>query len=69
VGEIVPEVVAYEENGVDARSVDYARLVALLIEGRKEQAREIAELRAAVAALRLRSGQALEALAKVAVQE
>ena len=68
-GEIVPEVVAYEENGVDARSVDYARLVALLIEGRKEQAREIAELRAAVAALRLRSGQALEALAKVAVQE
>jgi len=37
VGEVIPEVVAYEENGEDAKSVDYARLVALLIEGMKEQ--------------------------------
>ena len=37
VGQVVPEVVKYEENGIDARSVDYARLVALLIEGMKEQ--------------------------------
>ena len=50
VGEVVPEVVAYEENGIDARSVDYARLVALLIVGMKEQ-QQIEDLQAAVAAL------------------
>lgn len=35
VGQVVPEVVAYEDNGEDARSVDYARLTALLIEAVK----------------------------------
>ena len=35
VGEVIPEVVAYEENGIDAKSVDYARLVVVLIEGMK----------------------------------
>ncbi len=54
VGEVVPEVVAYEENGTDAKSVDYARLVALLIEGMKEQQREIETLAAAVKALESR---------------
>lgn len=51
VGEVVPEVVAYEDNGIDARSVDYARLVALLIEAVKEQQKEIEELKGAVKAL------------------
>ena len=37
VGEIVPEVVSYEDNGKDARGVDYSRLTALLIEATKEQ--------------------------------
>jgi trimeric autotransporter adhesin len=37
VGEVVPEVVTYEENGKDARGVDYSRLTALLIEATKEQ--------------------------------
>jgi hypothetical protein len=37
VGEVFPEVVAFEQNGVDAQSVDYARLVAVLIEAIKEQ--------------------------------
>jgi hypothetical protein len=41
VGKVVPEVVAYEENGVDAQSVDYARLVSVLIEGMKEQQKVI----------------------------
>jgi hypothetical protein len=41
VGLVVPEVVTYEANGVDAQSVDYARLVAVLIEGVKEQQRTI----------------------------
>jgi hypothetical protein len=37
VGAVVPEVVTYEENGKDARGVDYSRLTALLIEATKEQ--------------------------------
>ena len=45
VGEVVPEVVAYGENGRDAKSVDYARLTALLIEAIKEQQAQLRELR------------------------
>jgi len=41
VGKVVPEVVSYEENGKDARGIDYARLTALLVEAVKEQQREI----------------------------
>jgi hypothetical protein len=37
VGAVIPEVVSYEENGKDARGVDYSRLTALLIEATKEQ--------------------------------
>ncbi len=37
VGQVVPEVVSYEKNGVDAQGVDYGRLTALLIEATKEQ--------------------------------
>lgn len=59
VGAVMPEVVAYEENGSDARSVDYARLVALLIEGMKEQQMEIEELRASVKILQDHSKLAL----------
>ena len=52
VGEVVPEVVAYEENGKDAKSVDYARLVAVLIEAVKEQQSEIRELKTEVEGLK-----------------
>jgi hypothetical protein len=41
VGAVLPEVVSYEDNGKDARGVDYSRLTALLIEATKEQQREI----------------------------
>jgi len=51
VGEVIPEVVAYEENGRDAKSVDYARLVAVLIEAVKEQQKEIEGQQAAIQAL------------------
>ena len=44
VGAVVPEVVAYEENGQDAKGVDYARLTALLIEAVKEQQKQIQQL-------------------------
>ena len=54
VGEVVPEVVTYEKNGVDAQSVDYNRLTALLIEATKEQQAEIASQQAELTkALRL----------------
>ena len=33
---MIPEVVLYEENGEDAISLDYARLIPLLIEAIKE---------------------------------
>ncbi|HWO56721.1 MAG TPA: tail fiber domain-containing protein, partial [bacterium] len=41
VGAVIPEVVQYETNGVDAAALDYGRLVAVLIEAIKEQQRQI----------------------------
>jgi hypothetical protein len=49
VGNVVPEVVTYEENGKDARSVDYTRLTALLIEAVKQQQTEIVKQQAQIA--------------------
>ncbi len=43
-GKIVPEAVEYEENGIDAKSVDYNKIVPLLIESAKEQQKQIKEL-------------------------
>jgi hypothetical protein len=37
VGAVIPEVVVYEQNGVDAQGLDYARLTAVLVEAIKEQ--------------------------------
>ncbi len=54
VGAVVPEVVAYEENGVDAKSVDYARLTALLIEAVKEQQKTIEQLKSEIEQLKIR---------------
>jgi hypothetical protein len=45
VGKVVPEVVVYEENGIDARGMDYSRLVPLLVEAIKEQQHEIDKLK------------------------
>jgi hypothetical protein len=44
VGQVLPEIVEYEENGIDARSVDYGRLVPVLIEATKEQQESIESL-------------------------
>jgi len=44
VAPVVPEVVGFEQNGKDARSVDYGRLTALLVEAIKQQQAEIREL-------------------------
>ena len=45
VGQVVPEVVSYEQNGKDATGLDYSRLTALLIEAVKQQQQEISTLR------------------------
>lgn len=54
VGTVVPEVVTYAPNGVDAQTVDYARLVALLVEAVKAQQEQIEAGRAALDTLRTR---------------
>ncbi|MEX0602479.1 MAG: tail fiber domain-containing protein, partial [Bacteroidota bacterium] len=48
VGKVFPVMVEYEENGTDAKSLDYSRLVAVLIEAVKEQQKQINELKAAI---------------------
>ena len=49
VGEVLPEVVQYEENGVDAIGMDYSKMTPLLVEAvnalRSEKDAEISELR------------------------
>ena len=58
VGEVLPEIVVYEENGVDANGMDYAKLTPLLVEAVNElqtrNDREIGELRAQNEELRAR---------------
>jgi hypothetical protein len=49
VGTVLPEVVTYDENGKDARGVDYSRLTAMLIEATKEQQDEFRQQRAEMA--------------------
>jgi hypothetical protein len=49
VGRVIPEIVDYETNGTDAKSLAYDRLVALLVEALKEQDIRIAELEQALA--------------------
>ena len=64
VGQVIPEVVAYDGNHKDAKSVDYSRLVALLIEAIKEQQNEIDELKAALKSLTVKSeGQEAQSVA------
>jgi hypothetical protein len=46
VGQVIPEVVAYEDNGIDAKSVDYARLTSILVESVKELQKEVELLKA-----------------------
>ena len=51
VGAVIPEAVAYEANGQDAKGVDYSQLVPVLIEAIKEQQANIAEQQARIAVL------------------
>jgi hypothetical protein len=51
VGEVLPEIVSYEENGIDAVGMDYSRLTPLLVEAIKEQQMQIETQAARIAAL------------------
>jgi hypothetical protein len=44
VGKVLPEIVVYEENGIDADGMDYGKLTPLLIEAVKEQQKIIEKL-------------------------
>lgn len=58
VGEVLPEIVTYEEDGIQAKSLDYSRLTALLVEAVKEQQKTIEQLRAQVELLMSHRGRA-----------
>lgn len=45
VGGVLPEIVGYEENGIDANAMDYSKLTPLLIEAVNEQQRRFEILR------------------------
>ncbi len=48
VGRIIPEVVTYAENGVDAEGMSYGRLTAVLVEAVKEQQKQIENLKSRI---------------------
>ena len=56
VGKVLPEIVQYEENGIDAIGMDYSRMTPLLVEAvnalREEKDAEIGELKQQVKDLR-----------------
>jgi len=56
IGEVVPEVVEFEANGIDAKSVNYGHLAALLIEAMKEQQAQIRQLQSEMHDLQTRLG-------------
>ena len=73
VGAVVPEIVSWEDNGKDARGVDYARLTALLIEAVKTQQAQIgkqsSELARAVRQIRYQQALISKQAASVRVLE
>ncbi len=68
VGAVVPELVSFEENGKDARGVDYSRLTALLIEAVKQQQKQIATQRSQIRQLRDKDARQTHELLTVARQ-
>ena len=56
IGEILPEIVHYEENGIDADGMDYSKMTPLLVEAinamRREYQAEITRLESEIAELK-----------------
>ena len=44
VGKVLPEIVFYEENGIDAKGMDYSKMTPLLVEAVKAQQKIIEDL-------------------------
>ena len=65
VGAVLPEIVAYETNGMDAVGMDYSRLAPLLVEAVKALEQRVAEKDATIAGLEKR----LEKLERVLTQQ
>ena len=61
VGEILPEIVGYEENGIDATGMDYGKLTPLLVESIKELTKAVNQLKVDNNLMRQRV-EALEAM-------
>ena len=61
VGEVLPEIVNYEENGIDAIGMDYSKLTPLLVESvnalRAEKDAQIEALQSRLAALEQNAGK------------
>lgn len=55
VGKVLPELVRYEENGTDAKSLDYSHLTAVLVEALKEEQSRVQKLEDRVQALEARA--------------
>ena len=56
VAQVLPQVVAYEEDGTTARGLHYDSIVAVAVEGIKEQQQQIAALESENAALKSELG-------------
>src|SRR5690606_3627982 len=72
VGAVIPEVVQWEEDGVNARGISYGDLTALAIEGIKAQQEQISVLSGMVHAITLTQDTQLHVLvngADVTVQD
>ena len=61
VGQVLPEIVNYEENGTDATGMDYSKLTPLLVEAIKAQQKQIADRDVEIAELKDRLSR-LEAI-------
>jgi hypothetical protein len=64
-GRVLPEVVDYEENGVDARSVNYPAVIPVAIEAIKEQQAIIGSQEIAIAGLKEKMTELAERLARL----
>jgi len=54
VGKVIPEIVAYEPDGVYATGVDYGAITPVLVQAIKEQQEQIKQLKAEIEELKKR---------------
>lgn len=64
VGQVIPELVLFEDNGKDARSIDYARLTAVLVEAIKSQQTQIDAQQKQIESLNEQVGQLQQGIAE-----